>query len=813
MALDPVCGMEVAPETAAASSRADGRTFYFCSEDCRQRFESSRAGAGSPRVSGAPQPVELLGAAPPRRNQASSPGGGPGEAPPGREIISLRITGMHCASCVARVEKALLAVPGVSRAAVDLTTRTASVSVDSSVSSGEDIAAAVRAAGYEASVERGEQSLPGGEDAEEAGSLRARLRLAAALTLPVFVLEMFFMDWTPGRWLSLMLSAPVVFGAGLEFHRGALASVRRRSADMNTLISVGTLAAFLYSAAILLAWALRGDAHAPHTYFETAAVITTVILLGRALEAKARGRASEAVRALMDLQPQTACLLRDGEEVRIPVDRVSPGDLLLVRPGERVPVDGVIVSGASSIDESLMTGEPLPVERGEGDDVLGGTMNCQGAFTMRATRVGDETALQQIVRLVREAQSGKARVQRLADRISAVFVPAVVLVAVASAAAWLLFGPEGSRGAMALTSFVSVLIIACPCALGLATPAAIVAGVGRGAERGVLIKGGEVLERSGRIDVVLLDKTGTLTTGRPELTDIQSTGDRDRVLRLAAGAEKRSEHPLGRAIVERAVSEGLSVPDPEDFRSVAGGGVVARVEGREVLVGSLRFISGSGIPTEEARNRVDALAAEGRTPLLAAIDGAVCAVFGLSDALRPEARSAVRSLKAMGFRVLLATGDNRLAAERIAAEAGIEGVLAEASPGTKADHVRELQERGHTVAMAGDGVNDAPALAQADVGIAIGAGADVAKEASDITLVGASLDGLVYAIRLARATLRVIRQNLFFAFVYNTAAIPLAAGAFHPFFGWKLDPMVAAVAMAASSVSVVANSLRLRRFG
>lgn len=610
--------------------------------------------------------------------------------------------------------------------------------------------------------------------------------------------------------MSLGFSAPVVFWAGWEFHRGAIASVRRRSADMNTLISVGTLTAFLYSAGVLL---LSPAGHAVHTYFETAAVITTVILLGRALEARARGRASQAVRALMDLQPQTACLIRDGGEVRIPVERVFPGDILLVRPGERIPVDGVIVSGSSAIDESLLTGEAIPVERGEGDTVLGGTVNCQGAFTMRATRVGSETALQQIVRLVREAQAGKAPVQRLADRVSAVFVPAVIGVAILSALAWYVFGPAGSRDVMALTSFVSVLIIACPCALGLATPAAIIVGVGRGAERGVLIKGGEVLERCGRITTVVLDKTGTLTTGKPQVAEIHPVaGERDHLLRLAAAAEKRSEHPLAVAIVEKAASEGLSIPDPEEFRSVAGSGVLARVEEREVLVGSPAFIAASGIAVQDVRNRVDAVAAGGRTPILAAIDGRVAGVFGLSDSLRPEAPAAVRSLKAMGFRVLLATGDNRLAAESIAAEAGIKGVFAEASPAGKAEWIRDLQGRGEVVAMAGDGVNDAPALAQADVGIAIGAGADVAKEASDITLVGASLDGLVYALRLARATLRVIKQNLFFAFIYNTAAIPLAAGVFYPFTGWKLDPMVAALAMAASSVSVVTNSLRLRRF-
>ena len=803
MALDPVCGMEVDPESASASSRVGGQVFYFCSDSCKRRFDASQCRSGLANSPVNSRPLELLEMAPASRRQSPEP-----PHPAGTATATLNIGGMHCASCVGRVEKVLSGVPGVVRAAVDLTTRSASVAYDPSIASPEDLAAAVRDAGYEASPVTADSFLK--QDDFVDAAFRIRVIGAMLLTLPVFVLEMFFMGWAPGRWVSLGFSAPVVFWAGWEFHRGAMASVRRRSADMNTLISVGTLTAFLYSAGALL---LSPAGHAAHTYFETAAVITTVILLGRALEARARGRASHAVRALMDLQPQTACLIRDGGEVRIPVERVFPGDTLLVRPGERIPVDGIIVSGSSAIDESLMTGEAIPVERGEGDTVLGGTVNCQGAFTMRATRVGSQTALQQIVRLVWEAQAGKAPVQRLADRVSAVFVPVVIGVAILSALAWYVFGPAGSRDVMALTSFVSVLIIACPCALGLATPAAIIVGVGRGAERGVLIKGGEVLERCGRITTMVLDKTGTLTTGRPHVAEIHPVaGERDHLLRLAAAAEKLSEHPLAVAIVEKAASEGLSIPDPEEFRSVAGSGVLARVEGREVLVGSPAFIAASGIAVQDVRNRVDAVAAGGRTPVLAAIDGRVAGVFGLSDSLRPEAPLAVRSLKAMGFRVLLATGDNRLAAESIAAEVGIKGVLAEASPAGKADWIRELQGRGEMVAMAGDGVNDAPALAQADVGIAIGAGADVAKEASDITLVGASLDGLVYALRLARATLRVIKQNLFFAFVYNTAAIPLAAGVFYPFTGWKLDPMVAAVAMAASSVSVVTNSLRLRRF-
>lgn len=803
MVFDPVCGMEVDPESAAGSSRAGGQVYYFCSESCKRKFEAVNSPAGGGAEGSGARPLELL-ADPDHRPRPVNP---PAEG--GGRTVVLRIGGMHCASCVGRVEKALEAVPGVVEAAVDLTTRSATVSFDPCAASPEQLAAAVRAAGYEAAAEPGIRGGMEDEDAE-AGALRTRLVVSGLLTLPVFVLEMFFMGWVPGRWISMALSAPVVFWAGLEFHRGVLASVRRRSADMNTLISVGTLAAYLYSAAALLS---APRAHTPHTYFETAAVITTVILLGRALEARARSRASEAVRALMDLQPQSACVIRDGGEVRIPVHRVSPGDILLVRPGERIPVDGTIVSGSSSVDESLMTGESVPVERGEGDPVLGGTMNLQGAFRMRAERVGEETALRQIVRLVREAQAGKAAVQRLADRVSAVFVPAVIAVALLSAAAWSVFGPEGSRASLAFTSFVSVLIIACPCALGLATPAAIIAGVGRGAEKGVLIRGGEVLERCGRITAVVLDKTGTLTTGALRVTDVISVSeDRSRLLRLAAAAEKHSEHPLASAIVDRAVSEGLSVPEPGEFRSVAGSGVIARVEGREVLVGSPAFIAASGIPVQDVRNRVDALAAEGRTPVLVALDGRVAGVLGLRDSLKPEAPAAVRSLKAMGFRVMLATGDNRKAAASIAAEAGIETVLAEVSPAGKCEWVRELQEQGEVVAMAGDGVNDAPALAQADVGIAIGAGADAAKEASDITLVGSSLDGLVFALRLTRATLRVIKQNLFFAFAYNAAAIPLAAGVFYPFTGWKLDPMVAAFAMAASSVSVVTNSLRLRGF-
>jgi len=789
VAVDPVCGMKVNPDTAAASSEHDGVTYYFCAPGCQRAF--------------ARDPSAFLGGkARACRDDA--------RADAANAVCDLTIEGMHCASCVRSVEKALLALPGVSDASVNLATREARVHYDTQSVDAAALVGAVVSAGYQAAL-AGAPEAAANQAAEDDPHAR-RFWLALALTVPVAVLEMGFMSWQPGRWISFALTTAVVFWCGREFFSGAAASARRRTADMNTLIATGTLAAYLYSASVTLLPRLPGSlSHGSHTYFETAAVITTLILFGRMLEARARGRASLAIRSLMELQPKSARVIRNGRETDIPVEDVVGGDLVIVRPGEKAPVDGVIVEGASSLDESLMTGESVPVERGVGDTVLGGVLNASGSFTMRADRVGKETALQQIIEIVRQSQSEKAPIQRLADTISSYFVPVVIAIAALTFAAWLAFGPEETRLASALVAAVSVLIIACPCALGLATPAAIMVASGRGASHGILIKGGESLERAGRIGAVVLDKTGTVTTGQIEVTDIiPAASGESEILRLAASAERRSEHPIGEAIVAEAQARGIELDDPEDFHAHTGFGVSAKVGSRRVLAGNPRLMEQSGVDIAGVSAHLQRLSSEGKTPVLVAADGRMEGVIAVSDSPRPDAREAVAALRSMGLRVLMITGDNHAAAARIAQAVGIDDVLAEVAPGGKAREVKALQQKGQVVAMVGDGVNDAPALAQADVGIAIGAGADVALEASSITLIGAGLIGVVEAIRLSRATLAVIRQNLFFAFVYNAIGIPVAAGALYPFTGWLLSPMVAALAMAMSSVSVLTNSLRLR---
>ena len=548
-------------------------------------------------------------------------------------------------------------------------------------------------------------------------------------------------------------------------------------------------------------------------YLEVASGVVALILLGRYLEARAKGQASEAIRRLMALAPQKARVVRNGEETEIPAEEVQVGDIVVVRPGERIPLDGVVLEGHSAVDESMVTGESVPVDKGPGDAVLGGTVNRMGAFRFRATRVGKDTTLSQIIRLVEEAQTRKAPVQRLADRISAVFVPAVIAVATLTFLVWWVWGPQPSF-TFALANFIAVLIIACPCALGLATPTAILVGTGKGAELGVLIKGGEALEAAGRVQVVILDKTGTLTRGKPALTDVHPMNGLSEVdlLQLAGSAERGSEHPLGQAVVEAARARGIALADPEGFEAIPGGGIVARVEGRSVIVGTLRLLGERGLSPNGLLEVTDRLSQEGKTPMAVAVDGIAAGVLAVADTLKPHAREVVEELRRMGLQVAILTGDTRGTAEAIARQLGVDRVLSEVLPHQKVEEVRRLQSEGYRVAFVGDGINDAPALAQADLGIAIGAGTDVAMEAADVVLVGDDLWGIVRAIRLSRATLRTIRQNLFWAFAYNVALIPVAAGVLYPFFGVLLNPVFAAAAMALSSVTVVSNSLRLRRF-
>jgi Cu+-exporting ATPase len=745
---------------------------------------------------------------------------------------SFGVTGMSCASCVGRVERALGMVPGVLDANVNLANERATAEYLAGEVDPRDLKTAVEGAGYGV---LGEEEGSGPEDAHEReyAKLRGDFLLAAALTVLIIIGSlptMFgFEPLVPMGLLNLglwALATPVQFWAGRRFYRGAWGALRHGRANMNTLVVMGTSAAYLYSVVATLAPQLFAAGRAD-VYFDTSALIITLILLGRLLEARVKSRTNEAIKRLAGLQAKTARVVRDGGVVDVPVEDVAVGDTVVVRPGEKVPVDGRITSGESAVDESMITGESIPATKREGDEVIGATMNTSGAFRFAATRVGEETALQQIMRMVEEAQGSKAPIQRLADRISAVFVPAVIGVAAATFAIWLLFGPEPAF-TFALLNTVAVLIIACPCAMGLATPTSIMVGTGKGAESGILIKGGEALEGAHKLDTIVLDKTGTLTRGEPELTDIVPTNGvpEEELLRLLASAEMGSEHPLGEAMVRGARDRGVPLVGADEFEAISGGGIRARVEGREVLVGSLRFISESSDFEDGIVARSEEMAREGKTPVFVAVDGKAAGIVGVADVVREESREAVERLHSLGLEVAMLTGDNRRTAEAIARELSVDRVAAEVRPEDKAAEVERLQAEGKRVGMVGDGINDAPALAQADVGVAIGTGTDVAMEAADLTLISGDVCGVARAIELSKATVGNIKQNLFWAFAYNVALIPVAAGALYPLFAGGsvpevlrpvlgeygfLNPVLAAAAMALSSVTVVSNALRLRR--
>jgi P-type Cu+ transporter len=730
--------------------------------------------------------------------------------------LSLPVTGMTCASCVARIERFLERADGVADAAVNLATERATVHFDPARIDRSGIVAAIEAAGYEVAVPA---TTAGATDdgealriAERSALLRDAL-LATAIGLAMMAVSLWpgGVPW-PMERVNVWMLAPatvVQFVIGRRFLVAAARGLRHGDLTMDTLVSLGTLAAYGYSLAVTLAGS------AGETYFDSAAVIIGLVLLGRWLEARAKSQAAGAVRALLKLRPTTARVLRDGNEADLPVELVRPGDLLRVRPGERVPVDGSLVEGSSAVDESMLTGESIPVEKRPGDPVTGATMNASGSFVMRVERVGADTTLAQIARLVEQAQGSKAPIQRVVDQVTARFVPVVVLVAAAAFGIWLLVGPE-PRLPAALTAAVAVLIIACPCAMGLATPTAIMVGTGKGAEAGILIRDGAALEEARRITAVVLDKTGTITEGRPSVvavhaTEIVAEGE---LLRLAAAAERGSEHPLAEAIVRVASERGIELPEATDFASVAGDGVDATVDGHRVVVGSERLLAERGISPAPLEAVAGAAAVAGQTPVLVAVDGIAAGLLALADSVKPESVEAVRRLQAAGLGVWMLTGDRRAVAEAIGTQVGItpDRILAEVRPDQKVDAVRRLQAGGAVVAMVGDGINDGPALAQANLGVAIGTGADVAVEASAITLVGDDLRSVSAAIRLSRATMRTIRQNLAWAFGYNLVLIPVAAGALFPLTGWLLSPALAAGAMALSSVSVVTNSLRLRSF-
>lgn len=738
--------------------------------------------------------------------------------------VDLRIEGMTCASCVGRVERALRAVPGVGEAQVNLATGRARVTLAAAGTGTQALTEAVAAAGYDATpVVADAIQPPDSADAAAGGERWRALILAAALTSPLLVVEMgghivpalhhrLLMTFgeTPLRVFQFALASAVLFGPGRGFFAKGWPALRRGAPDMNSLVMLGAGAAWAYST---VATFLPGTlpAGADHVYFEAAAVIVTLILLGRYLETRARGRASAAITRLLGLNARTARLLRDGAETDVPVESLAVGDVLRVRPGEKVPVDGVVLDGGSWVDEAMITGEPVPVEKGAGAEVIGGTINRSGSFTYRATRVGSETLLAQIVRMVEEAQADKLPIQALVDRVTLWFVPAVMAAAVATFLIWLAFGPSP---ALAIVNAVAVLIVACPCAMGLATPVSILVGSGRAAELGALFRRGAALQGLSGVSVVAFDKTGTLTEGRPVLTDLALAPgfDRAEVLGLVAAVEARSEHPLAEAIVTAAKAGDLALPEVADFRAEPGMGVIATAAGRRVAVGADRYMRALGVDLGIFGDTANRLAALGRTPIYAAVDGRPAAVLAAADRIKRTAPAAIAALRDLGLGVAMVTGDNARAARAIAAELGIDQVVAEVLPADKVAAVRDLRAGGARVAFVGDGINDAPALAEADVGIAIGTGTDIAIEAADVVLISGDPRNVEAAIGISRATMKNIRQNLFWAFAYNVGLIPVAAGVLYPAFGVLMSPVLAAAAMALSSVCVVGNALRLRRY-
>ncbi|MFC1873722.1 heavy metal translocating P-type ATPase [Chloroflexota bacterium] len=737
------------------------------------------------------------------------------------------VGGMTCAACVARVEQALSGVPGVVSANVNLSSEKTTVEYIEGTEFSE-LRQAVKEAGYELGAEA--ETLEDVTTASQRGLRTVRNQFIVAAVLGLVIMVLSFAPYFIGKlYLLWALATPVQFWAGWRFYRGAWGALRHKTADMNTLIAVGTSAAYFYSVVAVLFPALFVIGTAPPpVYFDTAALIIALILLGRFLEARARGQTSDAIKKLIGMQPKTALIIRDGQEIEITVEDVQVGDLILVRPGERVPVDGIIRQGYSSIDESMISGESIPVEKKVGDDVIGVTINKTGSFQFEATKIGKDTVLAQIVRLVEEAQGSKAPIQRLADVIASYFVPIVIGIAIITFVVWYFVGPAPAL-TFALLNFVAVLIIACPCALGLATPTAIMVGTGKGAEIGILIRSAEALERSHRINSVLLDKTGTLTRGEPAVTDVitLSASPQEEILRLAASAERGSEHPLGEAIVRAAREKNLKIAEATHFNAVPGLGIEATIDGKKLLLGNLSLVKERGAALNGGEKEIKRLWAEGKTAMFLAMDNQVSGIIAMADTIKPNAREAVEALHKLGTEVVMLTGDNQRTAEAIAREVGIDHVLAEVLPEHKAQEVKRLQSEGKVIAMVGDGINDAPALAQADIGIAIGTGTDVAMETGDITLISGDLNGIVNAISLSKRTMKTIKQNLFWAFAYNTALIPVAAGVLFLVFGNTgvpsglrfilgdygfLNPILAAAAMASSSVTVVTNSLRLRRF-
>jgi P-type Cu+ transporter len=750
------------------------------------------------------------------------------------EKINLKLRGMSCASCASSIEQAISNVPGVESCNVNFGAEQAAIQYNSRQTSIEDIQDAIKEAGYSA-YSLPTQEMVKGEDDQEKATRRLESRdlklkiivggtislllifgslpMMAGLNLP------FIPTWLHNSWLQLILTAPVQFWCGYRFYIGAWKAFKRHAATMDTLIALGTSAAYFYSLfATVFPNFFLSQGLMPEVYYETAAVVITLILLGQWFENRARGQTSTAIRKMMGLQAKDARVIRDGREIDLPINEVQINDTILVRPGEKVPVDGEIISGNSTIDEAMVTGESIPVKKEPGDEVIGATLNKTGSFKFKATRVGTDTVLAQIVQLVQDAQGSKAPIQRLADRVTGWFVPVVIAIAIATFVLW--FTIMGNVS-LALITTVGVLIIACPCALGLATPTSVMVGTGKGAENGILIKGAESLELAHKLQTIVLDKTGTITQGKPTVTDYQtvrsplghiSDGAELKLLQLVAAVERNSEHPLAEAVVRYTQSQDIDLIESDDFNAIAGSGVQGTVSDYLVQIGTQRWMSELGIKTASLQQQKDTWEAEAKTVVLVAVDSELQAIMGIADAVKPSSVAAIKALRKLNLEVVMLTGDNQKTAEAIARQVGIVRVEAEVRPEQKAAKIRELQKEGKIVAMVGDGINDAPALAQADVGIAIGTGTDVAIAASDITLISGELQGIVTAIELSKATINNIRQNLFFAFIYNILGIPIAAGILFPFFGWLLNPIIAGGAMAFSSVSVVTNALRLRNF-
>ena len=736
--------------------------------------------------------------------------------------VELEVTGMTCAACQARVQGALQRVPGVEDATVNLMMNNATVHYHPSAVHPAALVEAVKDTDYGASLPDPNQTAFAAMEAQERANehetavLKWKVGVSAVLGVLAMALGMVAMRSPMLPWLELVATSVVVGWAGRHFYVAAWHAFKHRAADMNTLIAVGTGAAFLYSAAATVApgfFAARGVA--PDLYYEAVDIIIALVLLGDLMESRAKGEATRSLRSLVKLQPRTARVLRDGAERDVPIGDVHTADVVIVRPGERIPVDGRVVAGASAVDESMVTGESMPVEKTAGMPVIGGTMNGTGSFRLEATTVGESSVLARIVQLMREAQGSKAPIQALADKVSAVFVPIVISIAIATFSVWWFAMP--GQPLRAFAAAVAVLIIACPCAMGLAVPTAVMVATGRGAQMGILIKGGEALQRASEISQVVLDKTGTITEGKPVVTDVVvaaggPVNDRDALLALVASVERGSEHPLADAVLRYARSRAVAIADAESFEARAGLGAVATVNGVRVLAGNAALMKDSRAEVSPLATDAERLSAEGKTLLYVAADGCVAGVIAVADTLREHSRDGVAQLRALDLDVTMLTGDTERTARAIAREAGIEHVIAGVLPDGKAAAVRDLQHDGEVVAMVGDGINDAPALAQADVGIAIGSGTDVAVEASDLTLMRGDLRGVAHAIGLSRATMRITKQNLFWAFIYNVIGIPIAAGALYPLLGVQLSPVLASAAMAMSSVSVVSNSLRLRRW-